>query len=773
MTPVSNDLEHILQYITALSELPEPAALKRLIDAIRVKGNDEEAANARIDELIGILTNQPKYAMGLATFILKLTNKYRQITLYTDTGIASDDTFIGGMNRLIGHRILPLLPEEDSVVELAAYLFNEESDEHWISLIDKDKLIRLVQLIRVDENHLDLVATAKNSILNAIVVLSYRISGTGLHPELMNAYPQILNYSAAFVAQNQEAVLFVNEYRRLHELDTLTDKTPEQDIDPAPLFVMLEQCEDIVTTIRKRIYKTGISIRMTNMLVRLEQSIARMHTLIELLSKDSAKKDAAVVELIETIFHTAKSRYSFTYLIENNTKLLSRKVTENASRVGEHYISTDKKGYQKMFKKAAIGGFFIAFMATMKTLSYHLALAPIGRAFVNSMIYGLGFVTIHIARGTVATKQPAMTAAAIASTLSDGSGKKNQQLTKLSELIVDILRTQFIAIMGNISIAMPVAFLIAFAWNAYYGTPMIDTKMAGNLLHDLDPIRSLALPHAAIAGVFLFLSGLITGYYDNLAAYNKIGERLRRHWLLIKMLPKKWLDKGSTFVENNLGAIMGNFIFGCFLGSTATVGYMLGLPIDIRHIAFASANFIHGVFYLSPADLSVTVVLTAFIGVILIGFMNLLVSFSLALMVALRSKDVKVFEWQKISKLVFGHLITRPQDFVWPRHESIKYAGLDSDGQMIFEENTDGKQKTLSDSYIVRRLGNKKIKKPKTSDDPQNDIQDAIKAYHNDELPKQENEQYERAAPEDKKPTDAGDAKQPLPKPDKPPQLPK
>lgn len=63
-------------------------------------------------------------------------------------------------------------------------------------------------------------------------------------------------------------------------------------------------------------------------------------------------------------------------------------------------------------------------MATMKTLGSSLVLAPIGKAFINSMIYGLGFVTIHIAGGTVATKQPAMTAAAIASTISHGAGNK-------------------------------------------------------------------------------------------------------------------------------------------------------------------------------------------------------------------------------------------------------------------------------------------------------------------------------------------------------------
>ncbi|WP_300315881.1 recombinase, partial [uncultured Psychrobacter sp.] len=536
-----SEIKRILQQITALSDVPEPSVLKRLIDELRVTDKKPALANQKIQALIDILQQHPEYGDGLASFVLKLITEYRQITLYTDTGIMSDQGFFSSLRRLIGHRFLPLLPQEDSVVELVSYLFDKSTDERWLAHIDKDKWDTLVALLQIKEEHLYLVATAKNSILNAIIILSYRVSGIGLHPELMESYPQILNYSASFVAQNQEAVLFVNQYRQAHELDTLTDITPEKAVDAAPLLVMLEQCEEMVATVRKRIYKTGISIRLTNMMMRLEQSLQRIRILTELVSDVDHKRDGAIIELIQSLISTASRRYSIGYLIDNNTKLLSKKVTENASRVGEHYISTDKAGYKKMFKKASIGGFFIAFMATLKISAYHLALAPMGRAFINSMIYGLGFVFIHVVHGTVATKQPAMTAAAIASTISDGSGKKSHQLTKLSELVVDILRTQFIAIMGNIMLAIPVALLISFAWWQYSGVPMIDPDKAASLLHDLDPFRSLALPHAAIAGVYLFLSGLIAGYYDNLAVYNHIGARIQRHKLLKFILPKSWL----------------------------------------------------------------------------------------------------------------------------------------------------------------------------------------------------------------------------------------
>ncbi|WP_367110024.1 site-specific recombinase [uncultured Psychrobacter sp.] len=705
-----SDIKRILQQITALSDVPDSSVLKRLINELRVTDNAPNLANNKIQELINLLRQYPEYGHGLAHFILKLITQSRQIVLYTDTGIMSDEGFFSGLRRLIGHRFLPLLPQEDSMIELVSYLFDQPQDERWLAMISKDNWVTLVGLLKVTDNRLDLVATAKNNILNAIVILSYRISGIGLHPDLIESYPQILNYSASFVAQNQEAVLFVNQYRQAHELDMLTDVTPDFEVNPAPLLVMLDQCENIVATVRKRIYKTGISIRLTNMMLRLDQSLQRMRVLTELVADDNQKRDYAIIELTQALITTASHRYSIGYLIDINTKLLSRKVTENAGRVGAHYISTDKDGYLKMFKKASIGGFVIAFMATLKVSAYHLALAPMGKAFVNSMIYGLGFVFIHIIRGTVATKQPAMTAAAIASTISEGHGKKSHQLTKLSELVVDILRTQFIAIVGNVMVAIPVALFISFIWLQYTGTHMVDAAKAASLLHDLDPFRSLALPHAAIAGVYLFLAGLIAGYYDNLAVYNHIGARICRHKLLNYLLPKAWLLKLGGFIEANLGAIMGNFLFGVFLGSTATVGYIFGLPLDIRHIAFASANLAHGLFNLPALEISWSLVLVSILGVALIGMVNLMVSFSLALFVALRSKEVRFFEWGRLTRLIFSHIISHPSDFFWPREKPMKYARIDSQGHMIFEDYSAQKgSELLPNNYVVRRLADVKI----------------------------------------------------------------
>ena len=105
-------------------------------------------------------------------------------------------------------------------------------------------------------------------------------------------------------------------------------------------------------------------------------------------------------------------------------------------------------------------------MATLKMLSYHVVLAPIGRAFVNSMIYGWALF--------LSTLPKALLQQAASNDSSSNRinhlwliRQKTQQLAKLAELVVDILRTQFIAILGNISVAMPVALLIALAWGYF------------------------------------------------------------------------------------------------------------------------------------------------------------------------------------------------------------------------------------------------------------------------------------------------------------------
>jgi len=273
-------------------------------------------------------------------------------------------------------------------------------------------------------------------------------------------------------------------------------------------------------------------------------------------------------------------------------------------------------------------------------------------------------VLIHVLHMTIATKQPAMTATTLAATL-DGRDSRDARLDALAELAAEVSRSQWVSIAGNVTITMLTAFAISLVAVQFTGWSPANATKATHLLHDLHPWQSLALFHAAIAGVYLFLSGLISGYYDNLALYHRVPQRLRRvNWLRF-VLGEARLGRLATYVEHNLGALAGNFLFGCMLGFTPIVGVLLGLPLDIRHVAFAAANFAYGLVGLQ-FDVTLATVLVTFAGVLLVGLVNLAVSFSLALRVALRSRGIAREQTTGLWPRVLRRFIARPRDFLWP-----------------------------------------------------------------------------------------------------------
>lgn len=692
-----------LQRICDTCQTPSLLLLKKLLDILHENSDDEQSANEHIEIFIRLLRENSALADGLCLFLLNLIAQYRQTAVYTDMGVLSDASFLSQFHALLGQRILPPVPDDKDLLSFF-YLLFEEKTRDWIDLINQRWWLELVVLLNPPVGSEPLVNQLKLSVLNAIVILSHRISGIGLHADMLQVFPSQQSNQNTFIELNHEVRDFVKHYQDNY-LQSNAQALPAIPADSSQIFVLTDQAQMIVQNIRKRIHKTGITIHTTNILVRLEQNIHRLEVLLAVLSTNKNTQKKALVELIHSLYDGSRSRRSFRYLFGINTALLSRKVTENASKVGEHYISTDKKGYQKMYKKAAIGGLLIGFMASLKILASHLDVSLFNIAFIYSMIYGLGFVLIHIIGGTVATKQPAMTAAAIASTISEATGKKVGQMTKLAELVVDILRTQFIAILGNISIAMPIALGVSLFWFYVLGEPFINIRKSDYLLHELNPFTSLAVFHASIAGVYLYISGLIAGYYDNLAVHSRIGDRLRAHPHLKRCLSTDRLNRVSQFVEQNLGAMMSNFIFGTFLGTTGTIGIILGLPLDIRHIAFSSANFVHGVFNMyanTGLFPDIGVILVSFFGVLVIGFINLFVSFSLALITALRARNVKMFEWKYLFGLVASHFVSQPFDFFIPRKEPMKYAQIDNDGNMIYaEENAEKPSKSENCSELT------------------------------------------------------------------------
>ena len=648
---------------------PNPNTLIELINRVRPKNvNNTEEIRQNLQALIQSLLITPSAAIDLQCYLLRLINHYKQTSLYADSGILSLDGFWNQLGQRLGAHILPLLRDETDLRDLIGKIFHQSSDQQWLESIDDELWRQLFKLLNNGYGFATEKTAIKNELLKAITVLSYRISGIGLYPEFINAQPELSEYESPFLVQNREIIEFIEAYKKQHR--SIGDIAVFIPSDADQALVILEQCRDVVLKIRRATKRIGVSLSLTYLLALLEQCLERVEILLNLLVEDDDLLYDSIGELLTDVVHAHYTETSVRELMRTNSELIALQVTENASKTGEHYVSTDKKSFFGMYKAAAGAGVIIAIMATLKILTARLVLAPFLHAFLYSMNYALGFMLIHVLHFTVATKQPAMTAAALASTVQRSKGSKTAQIAELAALIISIIRTQFIAILGNISIAIPTAALITWLWQIGLQEPLLTHAKATTLLHSLNPFTSLAIPHAAIAGVCLFLSGLLAGYFDNMAVYRKVGPRLKAHPFLKKQLGQAKLDTFSKYIERNLGALAGNFIFGIMLGSMGTIGFILGLPLDIRHIAFASANFIQGLMSINGTP-EIGLIIVSFLGVLLIGLTNLFVSFTLTIIVALRARQVRFEQWKPLAKLVFTHFTTRPIDFFWPPAQSI------------------------------------------------------------------------------------------------------
>jgi len=643
--------------------------LIQLVERIRPEDSrNTEEIETKFNAFIRALLLTPNAVLTLQSFTLRIINRYKQASLFSDTGILSLDGFWNQLNQRIGAHILPVIPDHLQLQELFRKIFYLRTDKYWLDYFDEADWQRLFAVVNQGHSNQVEKTRIKDQIIKALTILSYRVSGIGLHPEFINAQPELMEYESPFLVQNREIIEFIQEYKKRYNTVELVDAITPPDASQA--LVMLEQCHDVVAKIRRSTKRIGVSVSLTYMLALLEQCLERIEILLNMVLDDDDLRYQSIGLFIADITEAIYSERSVRALLTTNSELLALQVTENASKTGEHYVSTDKQGFLAMYKSAAGAGIIIAFMASLKVLMARVTMAPLMQAFSYSMNYSLGFMLIHVLHFTVATKQPAMTAAALASTVQQRKGSKTAQIAELAALIVNIIRTQFVAILGNISIAIPVAALIALMWEFALHEPLMTHAKAAKTLYDLNPFTSLAIPHAAVAGVCLFLSGLLAGYFDNMAVYRKVGPRLRAHVRLSQLMGQERLHRFADYIERNLGALAGNFIFGVMLGSMGTIGFILGLPLDIRHIAFASANFIQGLININGPDIGLIII--SFLGVLLIGLTNLFVSFSLTIIVALRARRVRFEQWKPLAKLVMTHFLTRPSEFFWPPKQTIE-----------------------------------------------------------------------------------------------------
>jgi len=660
-------MDNILQRFGQTDE--DPVALwVALVDRLRPRrASHIDVATENLRTLTHSLGRDPDVLASVRAAFLRLFAEHKQVSLYVSSGLLPSTGFFSETSSRISHRLLPEVLDTTYLKDLLSVVFHRSDDEVWVNGVDDDVWLELLAILVGDETPMaeeeaSPLPPAVGEILESLRVLSYHVSAIGLDPELVRIDPNLEEYESPFLAQNAELLTYIEHYSTWWV-------TPGALVtDDAHLTVMLGQCDEVLQRVRKRATKIGTSLTLTFKLERLRQHLDRIDELVSMLKELRERRIVAdlaprIVRMFKTLVRAECRKNYLTDYWGQNVELLSLRMTESASKTGEKYITSTRSEYFGILLSAMLGGLIIALMAGNKIVLGTQGMAPLNEILSFCLNYGLGFALIHILGGTVATKQPAMTANAIAASIGEARGS-TRDLEALADLIARTVRSQLAAILGNLGVAIPVAILVGLAVQQASGAHFVSPDKAHHLLSEIDP-RGGALFFAAVAGVCLFLSGLIAGYYDNLSAYNRVPERLLQlHWPR-RLFGAARMQRIAGYIENNLGALAGNFFFGFLLGGATALGVLFGLPLDIRHIAFSSA-YLGYAFTALDFALPWQAVVLALSGVLLIGLVNLAVSFTLTLSVAMRARRISFAQGRTLGRMLLHRFLRRPQDFLLP-----------------------------------------------------------------------------------------------------------
>ncbi|MEM9487594.1 MAG: hypothetical protein AAGC55_00550 [Myxococcota bacterium] len=623
--------------------------LANLIDRLRPEDSSRDPAG-NLTELIAALREDRELHRQFCTTVREVLSELRLVHMLVQSGIVSDRGVLSGVGRGIGRFLAPPVAADNDLRTVLPQIFRDSDDWEWVCAIPSEHWAELFELV-VDES--DALGLPHDDVAAAIRALAQRIGATGIDEEVNAKLTHVEDYDSPFLELSVAAHRFLED----HRVGTGSAETYDA------VVATSQACRELVISLRENKHEYGTSMRLTAITRRLLQQLDRFDLMLHLVRPSDPRDFArSLAPLFHNLIEAEQTARSVHRHLGYNIDLLAYQMTEHTAKKGEKYIGRTARDYWNFLLAAMGGGALVAIFAVFKLFLSKLDLPLAAKAVVYGLNYSICFVLIYVTGAILATKQPAITASAIARCI-DGSKSRSAALGRVADIIVLVWRSQFVSFVGNLVCAFPIAILIAFLLEYALGIVAADVDKSQALLDANHPWRSGALFYAGIAGVFLFSAGVIQGLVQNRIIYTDLHTRLSHHPGLA------WLGRRRQgvvdFFIRHCSGIVSNTALGFMLGSAGTIGVIFGLPIDIRHIAFSSSHF--GVATLdAPQLVSMSVIYTVMLGIIGIGFINFLVSFGLTLVVTFKSRQVSFGQSGTLLVILIKRFVTRPQHWFLP-----------------------------------------------------------------------------------------------------------
>lgn len=530
-----------------------------------------------------------------------------------ETGIPVESTIVRELSYRLERRFLPRTPRLDDIYDLFNRAGFRPEDAAWVEGLEVDDLTTWGRI----------VGHQRERLLEAAHVAGVRAAATGLSPELLWFRPTDVLSDAAFL--------------KLGPAITRVRADGTEANGQAAWEGALRECRAELDRIESEIDKRGVSTEAVFRLEALDALLARVGMLMRLGTRPTARDGQRLVAGL--VRATGEQRQLGTVL-RTALKRLSRKIVEHTGETGEHYTVDTRREWREHFNKGAASGFLTTFTALGKYALGALPLAPVVAGLGYWANYSASFCLMQVNHWLLASKQPAMTASALAATMHTG-GRSDE-----IELIKGITRSQTAVTLANGLATMSLAILLDLLLFLGTGRHVLSAETAAHGLHAINPIASLTVVFAITTGISLWLSSLAAGWAANWSAYRGLPDAIAhdpRVSRLIGVERAQWL---AGFVRRNWGGIIGYIVLGMLLGFVPVLfEKFLGIRLEVRHITLQAASVAFTYAPLAQQGLLHTSdVLWSVAGIGVTGVLNLSVSFYLSLRTAMRARNLEAGE---------------------------------------------------------------------------------------------------------------------------------
>lgn len=418
-------------------------------------------------------------------------------------------------------------------------------------------------------------------------------------------------------------------------------------------------CMQEIRHSHKTLESRGASPTATYRLRLLQALLRRTDDLLKLHAGEGSGREMAA-----DVLRGLAEQSHLTGLITACTRRLARKIVEQTGRAGEHYIAGDRSEYVSLGARALGAGMITAGTALVKYTVALVEKAQLLAGLGYSLNYAFSFLLMQFWRLPLASKIPALTAAALVEEMENG---RSGPIMKIAAIV----RTQVAVTFGNLVGSIPLAIAIDRLWFLAKGTTFLTQAHAEHSIRTLDPLRSPTIIYALITGMFLWIASMVTGMTANWIAHRKLDQGMRKSFRLRRRLRSTGAGHLADLVVRHGPGACGYIVLGFLLGMLPVVISLWGIPLEVRHVTLSAASVSYAIDSLAIQHrLQMSEAAWAFAGVLVTGVCNIGASFFASYIVALRAREVRGIGTWKLATAVVREVFRNPRKFVLPDEAS-------------------------------------------------------------------------------------------------------